>query len=77
MTTERGTPAPAKLKTDPKLLELLVCPLTKGALSYDAANNELISRKAHLAFPIRDGVPVLTLDAARSLDVPKSSDSGK
>ncbi len=62
----------APLKTDPKLLELLVCPVTKGTLSYDAANNELISRKAHLAYPIRDGVPLLTADAARSLDVARA-----
>jgi uncharacterized protein len=66
-----------QLKTDPKLLELLVCPVTKGVLSYDAVNNELISRKARLAFPIRDGVPLLTLDAARSTDEPKPGDSGK
>ena len=67
----------AQPKTDPKLLELLVCPVTKSVLSYDAANNELISRKAHLAFPIRDGVPLLTLDAARSLDVDPKPAGGK
>lgn len=55
---------------DPRLLELLVCPLTKTGLEYDAAAQELISRAAGLAFPIRDGVPLMTADAARRLDDP-------
>lgn len=53
---------------DPKLLELLVCPVTKGPLTYDRAARELISAKANLAFPVRHGVPLMTVDAARSLD---------
>ncbi|MBT7943599.1 MAG: Trm112 family protein [Alphaproteobacteria bacterium] len=53
---------------DPKLLEILVCPLTKGALRYDQDANELISEKAGLAFPIRDGIPIMLADEARSLD---------
>jgi uncharacterized protein YbaR (Trm112 family) len=53
---------------DPKLLEILVCPLTKTMLEYDAASQELISRAAGVAYPIRDGVPLMTLDAARRLD---------
>ena len=52
---------------DPKLLEILVCPLTKTPLSYDAQNQELISQAAGLAFPIRDGVPILLLQEARKL----------
>lgn len=52
---------------DAKLLEFLVCPLTKGPLEYNAATLELISRKANLAYPIRDGVPILTEEAARRL----------
>lgn len=52
---------------DPKLLELLVCPLTKTRLIYDAAARELISRAAGLAFPIRNGVPLMIEDAARPL----------
>lgn len=55
---------------DPKLLELLVCPVTKGPLTYDRAARELISPKANLAFPIRNGVPLMTVEAARSLDTP-------
>ncbi|MBL8882250.1 MAG: Trm112 family protein [Hyphomicrobium sp.] len=53
---------------DPRLLELLVCPLTKTRLEYDAIRQELISRAAGLAFPIRNGVPLLIADAARPLD---------
>ena len=53
---------------DPKLLEILVCPLTKGPLTYDRANQELISERAGLAFPIRDGIPIMLVDEARTLD---------
>ena len=52
---------------DPKLLEILVCPLTKGPLRYDAAKQELISDKAGLAYPIRDGIPIMLVDEAREL----------
>ncbi len=55
-------------KIDAKLLEILVCPLTKGPLRYDAATQELISDKAKLAFPIRDGIPIMLVDEARQLD---------
>ena len=55
-------------RCDPKLLELLVCPLTKGTLSYDEKRQELISAKARLAYPIKNGVPLMTAEAARSLD---------
>ena len=53
---------------DPKLLEILVCPLTKGPLEYDAANSELISKQANLAYPIRDGIPIMLVDEARTVD---------
>jgi hypothetical protein len=53
---------------DPKLLEILVCPLTKGPLDYDRENQELISREAKLAYPIRDGIPIMLVDEARQLD---------
>ena len=53
---------------DPKLLEILVCPLTKTSLEYDAARQELISRAAKLAYPIRDGIPIMLPDEARQLD---------
>lgn len=63
-------PAAAGRRTsvDPRLLELLVCPITKTSLDYDAERQELISRAARLAFPIRDGVPLMTPEAARRLD---------
>ena len=53
---------------DPKLLEILVCPLTKSTLEYDAEKQELISRAAKLAYPIRDGIPIMLPDEARRLD---------
>ena len=55
-------------ETDPRLLEVLVCPLTKGPLEYDRVANELISRKAGLAYPIRDGIPIMLPDEARKLE---------
>ena len=54
-------------KVDPKLLEILVCPLTKATLEYDPAKQELISRTAKLAYPIRDGIPIMLADEAREL----------
>jgi uncharacterized protein len=62
---------PATPAIDPKLLELLVCPLTKTGLAYDAAAQELISHKARLAYPIRDGIPIMLPDEARHLDDPR------
>jgi uncharacterized protein YbaR (Trm112 family) len=53
---------------DPRLLEVLVCPLSHGPLDYDRQKGELISRKAGLAYPIRDGVPVMLVEEARTLD---------
>ena len=53
---------------DGRILEFLVCPVTRGPLQYDAARQELISRAARLAFPIRDGIAILVPDEARSLD---------
>lgn len=53
---------------DPKLLEILVCPMTKGPLEYDAARQELVSRKARLAYPIRDGIPIMLPEEARKID---------
>lgn len=55
-------------RIDPKLLELLVCPLTKATLEYDAERQELISRQAKLAYPIRDGIPIMLPEEARPLE---------
>jgi uncharacterized protein YbaR (Trm112 family) len=61
-----ATTAPADV--DPRLLEVLVCPVTRGPLDYDREKQELISRKAKLAYPIRDGVPIMLAEEARALD---------
>ena len=61
-------PAAATVPVDPRLLQILVCPLTKGPLEYDRARAELISRAAGLAYPIRGGIPVMLPDEARRLD---------
>ena len=53
---------------DPKLLEILVCPLTKVPLRYDADKQELLSDQAALAYPVRDGIPVMLVDEARKMD---------
>ncbi|MCZ6605978.1 MAG: Trm112 family protein [Alphaproteobacteria bacterium] len=57
-----------KTVIDPKLLEILVCPLTKGPLRLDTQKGELISDKAGLAYPIRDGIPIMLVDEARELE---------
>ena len=67
MSTVPSTERPEG-SVDPKLLEILVCPLTKTTLEYDAAKQELISRKAKLAFPIRDGIPIMLPEEARRID---------
>src|ERR1700752_1790517 len=66
---EKGPmPTPAADSVDPKLLEILVCPLTKCPLEYDAEKQELISRAAKLAYPIRDGIPIMLPEEARTVD---------
>jgi uncharacterized protein YbaR (Trm112 family) len=59
---------PETSRVDPRLLEILVCPLTKTTLEYDAEKQELISRSARLAYPIRDGIPIMLPEEARKLD---------
>ena len=60
--------AETKTEVDPRLLEILVCPLTKAALRYDRTRQELVSIEAGLAYPIRDGIPIMLVDEARPLD---------
>jgi uncharacterized protein YbaR (Trm112 family) len=55
-------------EVDPKLLDILVCPVTKGPLEYDTEAQELVSKKAGLAFPVRDGIPIMLPDEARRID---------
>lgn len=57
-----------KPTVDPKLLDILVCPLTKGPLDYDREKQELVSRQARLAYPIHDGIPIMLPEEARPLD---------
>lgn len=64
-TTEAASGAETEI--DPRLLELLVCPKTKGPLVFDRENGELLSKQGALAYPIRDGVPIMLIDEARSL----------
>ncbi|MEQ9505604.1 MAG: Trm112 family protein [Hyphomonas sp.] len=59
---------PSSSGVDPRLLEILICPLTRQPLSYDRAANELVSKKARLAFPIRGGIPIMLEEEARDLD---------
>jgi uncharacterized protein YbaR (Trm112 family) len=59
---------PDAVSIDPRLLAILVCPVTKGPLQYDRVAQELISRKAGLAFPVRDGIPIMLPEEARPLD---------
>ncbi|MBK1839910.1 Trm112 family protein [Azospirillum sp. YIM B02556] len=65
---DKSSEAKTNPRVDPKLLEILVCPLTKGPLRYDAERGELVSERAGLAYPIRDGIPIMLIDEARSLD---------
>ncbi|MCC0804758.1 Trm112 family protein [Methylobacterium sp. W2] len=67
MTDEIPTAVEAT-RVDPKLLELLVCPLTKQTLEYDSVRQELVSRSAKLAYPIRDGIPIMLPEEARALN---------
>lgn len=65
---QNKSPAADHGRIDPRLLEILVCPLTKATLEYDAARQELISRSAKLAYPIRDGIPIMLPEEARRLE---------
>lgn len=61
-----------KAAVDPKLLEILVCPLTKTCLTYDRENNQLVSQAAGLAYPIQNGIPIMLIDEAKILDEEKA-----
>ncbi len=63
-----ATPPPPPADIDPRLLEVLVCPVTRAPLDYNRARGELVSRTAKLAYPIRDGVPIMLPEEARSLE---------
>ena len=63
----------ASAAVDPKLLEMLVCPLTKGPLVYDREAQELISEQAGIAYPIREGIPIMLIDEARTIDADRAA----
>jgi uncharacterized protein YbaR (Trm112 family) len=65
---ERMSESRRSARIDPKLLELLACPLTKGPLVLDAERDELVSRLAHLAYPVRDGIPIMLTAEARRIE---------
>ena len=67
-TDDKAPAGKTAAKTDPRLLELLICPVTRTPLSYDRAAQELVSKKAKLAYPIRDGLPIMLESEARSLE---------
>ena len=67
MTDQPNEKAPAASPVDPKLLDILVCPLTKSTLRYDRERQELVSEQAGLAYPIKDGIPIMLVDEARTL----------
>jgi uncharacterized protein YbaR (Trm112 family) len=66
--TDHDNPRTEMHRLDPRLLEILVCPLTKGRLDYDREAQELVSLSARLAYPIRDGIPIMLPEEARRLD---------
>jgi len=73
MDDDKSPPVPAPdarepTRIDPRLLEILVCPLTRSTLEYDSARQELISRAARLAYPIRDGIPIMLPEEARRIE---------
>lgn len=68
MTDAAPPPAASPVEVDPRLLEILVCPVTHGPLTYDRAKGELVSKSAKLAYPVRDGVPIMLPEEARPLD---------
>ena len=76
-SSEQNAPKPSAESSetdpgvDPRLLEVLVCPVTRSALTYDRETNELVSKAAGLAFPIRNGVPIMLRDEARDIGAPK------
>ncbi len=74
MTEDAAAPSPDQATlalahdVDPRLLEVLICPVTRGPLDYDRDRGELVSRGARLAYPVRDGVPIMLVEEARALD---------
>lgn len=77
MSDDSAAPRTGPSGVDPRLLEILICPVSRQALTYDRANDELVSPKARLAYPIRNGIPIMLADEARDLDDDSAADASR
>ena len=77
MSDESATQRLGPSGVDPRLLEILICPVSRQPLTYDRANDELVSPKARLAYPIRNGIPIMLADEARDLDDDSAADASR
>lgn len=77
MSDETAAPRTGPSGVDPRLLEILICPVSRQPLTYDRANDELVSPKARLAYPIRNGIPIMLADEARDLDDDSAADASR
>ena len=77
MSDDSAAPRTGPSGVDPRLLEILICPVSRQPLTYDRANDELVSPKARLAYPIRNGIPIMLADEARDLDDDSAADASR
>ena len=77
MSDDTAAPRTGPSGVDPRLLEILICPVSRQPLTYDRANDELVSPKARLAYPIRNGIPIMLADEARDLDDDGAADASR
>ena len=77
MSDDTAAPRTGPSGVDPRLLEILICPVSRQPLTYDRANDELVSPKARLAYPIRNGIPIMRADEARDLDDDSAADASR
>ena len=77
MSDDTAAPRTGPSGVDPRLLEILICPVSRQPLTYDRANDELVSPKARLAYPIRNGIPIMLADEARDLDDNSAADASR
>ncbi|MEE2920223.1 Trm112 family protein [Hyphomonas sp.] len=77
MSDDTAAPRTGPSGVDPRLLEILICPVSRQPLTYDRANDELVSPKARLAYPIRNGIPIMLADEARDLDDDSAADASR
>ncbi len=77
MSDDSAAPRTGPSGVDPRLLEILICPVSRQPLTYDRANDELVSPKARLAYPIRNGIPIMLADEARDVDDDSAADASR